>query len=156
MKKMLPIIGISLILDQIIKVIIINYLSLYQSINVIKSFFNITYVRNNGAAWSILSGNRLLLISISIVALIIIYNCFIRNQKLTKLENFSYGILIGGTVGNLTDRIFRGYVVDYLDFNLFGYNFPIFNFADICIVIGISLICIVLIGGELRVRNKNN
>ena len=156
MKKMLPIIGVSLVLDQIIKTIITRTLVLHQSIIIIENFFNITYVRNNGAAWSILSGNRLLLILISITALVIIYNYFIKNQNLSRFENLSYGILIGGTLGNLIDRIFYGYVIDYLDFNLFGYSFPVFNFADICIVVGISLICIILIGGELCVRNKNN
>ena len=155
MKKMLSIIGISFILDQIIKIIVINSMNLYQSINVIRNFFNITYVRNNGAAWSILSGNRLLLILISVAALILIYFAFINSKKLNKLENISYGLLIGGTLGNLCDRIFYGYVIDYLDFNLFGYNFPVFNFADTCIVIGIILICISLIGGEMHDRNKD-
>lgn len=155
MKKMLPTIGISLVLDQVIKIIIINSMNLYQSVNIINSVFNITYVRNNGAAWSILSGNRILLILISIVALTLIYFYFIKDKKLTKLENFSYGLLIGGTVGNLIDRIIYGYVIDYLDFKIFSYSFPVFNFADICIVIGIALICISLIGGEMRDRTRD-
>lgn len=155
MKKMLPIIGISLVLDQLIKIIVIVNINLYQSINVISKFFNITYVRNNGAAWSILSGNRLTLILIAITALIMIYLYFIKDRKLTKLETFSYGILIGGTIGNLIDRIIYGYVIDYLDFKIFNYNFPVFNFADICIVIGVILICISLIGGEIHDRNND-
>ncbi|MBE6138355.1 MAG: signal peptidase II [Firmicutes bacterium] len=155
MKKMLPIISIIILLDQIIKFLVIANMNLFDSINVVENFFNITYVRNNGAAWSILSGNTLLLIVISIIALILIYFYFIKNQKLNNLENISYSLLIGGTVGNLIDRVFLGYVVDYLDFKIFSYNFPVFNLADICIVIGIFLICITLIGGEINDRNKN-
>jgi len=152
---MLPIISIIILLDQIIKFLVIANMNLFDSINVVENFFNITYVRNNGAAWSILSGNTLLLIVISIIALILIYFYFIKNQKLNNLENISYSLLIGGTVGNLIDRVFLGYVVDYLDFKIFSYNFPVFNLADICIVIGIFLICITLIGGEINDRNKN-
>ena len=155
MKKMLPIILISLLLDQVLKLLVITNMNLFDSINIIDNFFNITYVRNNGAAWSILSGNTLLLIFISLIALVLIYYYFIKDKKLNKLENISYSLLIGGTIGNLIDRLFRGYVIDYLDFKIFGYNFPVFNFADICIVIGIILICITLIGGEINVRNKD-
>lgn len=155
MKKMLPIILTSLLLDQVVKFVVITNMDLFESINIIDNFFNITYVRNNGAAWSILSGNTLLLIFISLIALVLIYYYFIKDKKLTELEGISYSLLIGGTIGNLIDRIFHGYVIDYLDFKIFGYNFPVFNFADICIVIGIILICIALIGGELNDRNKN-
>lgn len=155
MKKMLPITLISLLLDQIIKIIVITNMNLYDSINVINNFFNITYVRNNGAAWSILSGNTMLLIVISLVALGLIYFYFIKDKNLTRLENFSYGLLMGGTIGNLIDRIIYGYVIDYLDFKIFSYNFPVFNLADICIVMGVILICSSLIGGEIHDRNKN-
>ena len=68
MKKILPVVGISFFLDQIIKLLIIINMPLYKSINIIDTFFNITYVRNNGAAWSILSGNTMLLIMISLIA----------------------------------------------------------------------------------------
>lgn len=155
MKKILPIIGISFVFDQIIKLIVIISMPLYKSINIIDKFFNITYVRNNGAAWSILSGNTMLLIMISLIALFLIYFWFIKNKELNQWENIGYGLLIGGILGNLFDRIVYGYVIDYLDFKIFNYNFPIFNLADMCIVIGVMLICINLIGGEIRDRNKN-
>lgn len=155
MKKMLPVITISVLLDQIIKILVILNMNLYQSINIINNFFKITYVRNNGAAWSILSGSRFFLITISIIACFLIYFYFIKNKELKKPEIFSYGILLGGTIGNLIDRIIHGYVIDYLDFKIFNYDFPIFNIADICIVIGIIFICIIMIGGELNARNKN-
>lgn len=156
MKKILPITIISLLLDQIVKILVINNMNLFDSINIIDNFFKITYVRNTGAAWSILSGNTILLIFISLIALVAIYLYFIKNKQLNKLENISYGLLIGGILGNLVDRIIHGYVIDYLDFKIINYDFPIFNIADICIVISIILIGISLIVGEMNERNKNN
>lgn len=155
MKKLLPITILSLLLDQVIKVIVINSMGLFESIDIIHNFFKITYVRNNGAAFSIMSGNRLFLIFVTIIALVVIYSYFIKDKKLNKLENISYGLLIGGILGNLIDRIIYGYVIDYLDFKIFSYSFPVFNIADTCIVISIILISISLIGGEFNARNKN-
>lgn len=156
MKKILPITIISLFIDQLVKIIVINNMNLFDSINIITNFFKITYVRNTGAAWSILSGNTWFLIAISLIALVVIYLYFIKDKKLNKLESISYGLLIGGILGNLIDRIIYGYVIDYLDFKIINYDFPIFNIADICIVISIILIGISLIVGEKNARNKNN
>ena len=156
MKKILPITIVSLFIDQLVKIIVINNMNLFDSINIITNFFKITYVRNTGAAWSILSGNTWFLIVISLIALVVIYLYFIKDKKLNKLESISYGLLIGGILGNLIDRIIYGYVIDYLDFKIINYDFPIFNIADICIVISIILIGISLIVGEKNARNKNN
>src|SRR5574344_1327879 len=142
MKKIIPISLILILIDQIIKIIITNKLELLNSIIIIKNFFNITHVNNYGAAWSIMSGNRILLISIAIITLILIYYFLIRNKKLTSLDIISYSMLISGIIGNLADRIIHGFVIDYLDFNIFGYGFPIFNFADMMIVISVLLIII--------------
>lgn len=150
MYKRLTIYSIILIvIDQVIKLVVNSSLKLYESITIIKNFFNITYVQNKGAAWSILSGNRFFLIGIAIIALFLIFMFFVKNKKLSKLEIIFYSLLIGGIVGNLIDRVIYGYVVDYLDFNIFGYNFPIFNFADICIVISVVLILVKSIKEEL-------
>lgn len=141
--KILPIsLGIALF-DQIVKLIITQFIPLEYSITIIPSFFQITYVQNRGAAWSIFSGNRLFLIVISIFSFLFIYFFLIKNKNLKKIERIAYGILIGGLFGNLMDRIFLGYVIDYLDFTIFSYPFPIFNFADICIVISVFLLLIV-------------
>ena len=148
MKKVL---GFSLLLasfDQIVKIIVNNSMTLNASITIIKDFFNITYVHNNGAAWSLFSGNRFFLIAIAIVALIFIYYFLLKNKKLSKIETITYILLIGGIVGNLCDRILFGYVIDYFDFNIFGYEFPIFNIADIAIVVGVILLIVAIIKGE--------
>lgn len=155
MKKILPISLLLIVIDQIVKILVINKMALQQSIIVINNFFNITYVRNTGAAWSILSGNVLLLIMISVLALVAIYYYLIKDKDLNKIDIVSYSMLIGGIIGNLIDRIVHGYVIDYLDFKIFNYNFPIFNIADTLIVISIIIIGISLIVGEYREQNRN-
>lgn len=155
MKKILPISLLLVVIDQIVKILVISKMTLQQSIIVINNFFNITYVRNTGAAWSILSGNVLLLIMISVVALVVIYYYLIKDKELNKIDVVSYSMLIGGIIGNLIDRVVHGYVIDYLDFKIFNYNFPIFNVADTLIVISIIIIGISLIVGEYREQNKN-
>ncbi len=155
MKKILPISLLLVVIDQVVKILVINKMALQQSIIVINNFFNITYVRNTGAAWSILSGNVLLLIMISVIALGVIYYYLIKDKKLNKIDTISYSMLIGGIIGNLIDRVVHGYVIDYLDFKIFNYNFPIFNIADTLIVISIIIIGISLIVGEYREQNRN-
>ena len=143
MKKSIWILVICLFIDQLIKNIIVNVLSIGGSISVIRNFFNITYVRNSGAAFSILESNTILLIFISIFALIFIFK-YISKDNLSSFEYVLYGILSGGICGNLFDRIVYKSVIDYLDFNIFGYNFPIFNFADTLIVISMFLIILTM------------
>ena len=140
MKRVLLITFLSVLLDQVIKILISFYMNINESITIINNFFNMTYVKNEGAAWSMLSGNRLLLIILGLIAINVIYFLFIYNKKLTKKEEIAYGLLIGGIVGNMVDRVVYGSVIDYLDFNIFGYNYPIFNLADILIVTSVILI----------------
>ncbi len=145
MKKILTTSFICILIDQIIKIIITTNLKFTESINVIKNFFRITYLQNNGAAFSILSGNRIFLILITLIALLIIYIFLIKNKNINKIEAICYGILMGGIIGNLIDRVRLGYVIDYLDFNIINYNYPVFNFADICIVVSAILLLIISI-----------
>ena len=144
---------ILIVIDIVIKLIISNNLILNQSISVINNFFYITYVKNTGVAWSILSGkiNLIIVITLAIIILLIIY--IFNKKSYGVLEIISYSMLLSGSIGNLIDRIIYGYVIDYLDFNILGYDYPIFNFADICIVIGIILILIV--GGKEGISSRN-
>lgn len=148
MKKLLSLSIICLIIDQLFKYIVVSNIKLHHGIIVIPNFFSLFHVRNTGAAWSILEGNRLLLIILSIFALVAIYIFFIRNKELDNLEIVCYGVLIGGILGNLCDRIIRGYVIDYLKFDIFNYHFPVFNFADICIVVSVIVMFVLLFRGE--------
>lgn len=148
MKKIIPLSLIVFVLDQLVKLIIIVNINLNTSVTVIKNFFYISYVRNYGAAFSILDGNRIFLIFISFIALMCIYQFFIKNKKLNKFDIITFSLLYGGIVGNLYDRVVRGYVVDFLDFYIFNYSFPIFNVADICIVVSMFLIVLDSLWGD--------
>lgn len=134
-----------LMIDLLVKIIVINFMRLYDTIRIIPSFFNITYVRNTGAAFSILEDSRIFFIVITFVALIVIY-LLLKDKVLNKYQTFLYSMLIGGIAGNLIDRIIYGYVIDYLSFNIFSYSFPVFNIADSFIVISVVL----LILNEMR------
>lgn len=136
-------------MDFVVKLIIHNNMNLFSSINVISGFFSLTYVRNTGAAFSILEGKRIIFIIIALIAIYFIYKFLIKNNELKKYDVFCYSLLIGGIIGNLIDRILYGYVIDYLSFNIFGYNAPIFNLADTFIVISIILLIIKSIKEEV-------
>ena len=84
-----------------------------------------------------------------------VYYFLLKNKRFNWIDIIIYSLLIGGILGNLFDRIMYGYVVDYFDFYIFGYNFPIFNIADIFIVCSVILIIIdTLRGGSGEVRSK--
>lgn len=147
---------IGVIIDQLIKMVIVNRMSIYETIKIIDNFFNITYVQNKGAAWSILTGQTFLLSAFAIF-IIILLNVFIfKQEKICKIEMLCYGLLLGGIIGNLIDRIFLGYVIDFLDFKILGYDFPIFNVADILICISaFMLIILTFIKGDKNEISSN-
>lgn len=137
------------ILDQIVKLIISSKMILNQTYIVIKNFFSITLVHNTGAAFSILNNSTIILIIIGILALIGLIFYIKKIEKIDNVDIFTYSLLMGGIVGNLIDRIIHGYVIDYLSFKFGSYYFPIFNFADICIVISVIIIIIKMIKEDL-------
>ena len=144
---------ISLIIDILSKVVIVSKLDLNTSKVIIKDFFSLTYIKNTGGAWGILKDNVIILIIITIIFLGIFISYFQKN-KLNICEQISYGLVLGGIIGNLLDRIIRGYVVDFLNFNIFGYNYPVFNFADTSIVVGVLILIIYYIRGIINERRK--
>ena len=144
---------ISLIIDIISKIIIVSKLNLNASKVIIKDFFSLTYIKNTGGAWGILKDNVIILIIITIIFLGIFISYFQKN-KLSLYEQISYGLALGGILGNLLDRIFRGYVVDFLNFNILGYNYPVFNLADTFIVVGVLILIIYYIRGIIHERRK--
>lgn len=141
---------IVLLLDQLIKYIVTKNMTLLESVSVIPGFFNIRYVQNTGAAWGIFDDKTFLLTIISAVSLIVLNQYLNKETKFTKISIVGYGVLIGGMIGNLIDRILHSYVIDYLDFNIFGYDFPVFNIADIGIVVGILLLIYDMVRSEIH------
>lgn len=140
---------IFLIVDQAIKFLVESKMVLHESIIVLDNFFSITLVHNLGAAFSILNGNKILLISVGVVAVLLLVMYINSCKALTDVDVFIYSLLLGGILGNLLDRILKGYVVDYLSFNFGNYYFPIFNFADICIVVSVLFMILGSIRGDL-------
>ena len=140
---------IFIIVDQIIKIVLSNNLVINQNVILIKNFFSITLVHNSGAAFSILAGSRYLLIFIAIMAIVGLFFYIKKLDVISDIDVFIYSLLVGGIIGNLIDRIVYGYVIDYLSINFGKYYFPIFNFADICIVVSILLMLFQTIKGDL-------
>ena len=131
-----------LVLDLVSKLVVSNLMVVNDSILVIKNFFYITFVKNTGAAWSIFSGETLGLIIVSLIIISFIIYYISKNKPSTKIEKIGYGMILGGSFGNLLDRIIYGYVVDFLDFYIFGYDYPIFNLADSFIFVGVVILVI--------------
>lgn len=130
------------LLDQFTKHWIRSAFVYGESRPVIDGFFNLTYVRNDGAAWNLLSGHSILLILISVVILALLIICrrsFLQDRLFHKIL---MGLMVGGIVGNLIDRIRFGWVTDFLDFQFGTYHYPSFNVADsaICIAVGLYII----------------
>ena len=140
MGRVIIYIFILFLIDLVSKVIISTNLELNNSLVIIDDFFSLTYIKNYGAAFSILVNYRLLLIIVSIIVIILLIIFLIKNKLKTKLEFICYSLLLGGILGNLFDRVVYGYVIDFFDFTFFGYNFAIFNLADSFIVISIILL----------------
>ena len=145
MKKICIYSVVFLLLDQIVKLVTTNLIDLGESVAIIKSFFYLTYVRNTGAAWSIFEGYTVLLIIVSFVAIFLVYYFMLKDKKIDKIEEIGYGMLLGGIIGNLIDRIAYGYVRDFFHFTFGNYQFPIFNVADIGIVIGTFIIIFIMV-----------
>lgn len=134
-----------IIIDQITKVIASNYLN--DSVKIIKDFFYFTYVENTGAAWGVFNNYLILLILITFVALYLIYK-YSKNFVDNKRNNVAFSLLYAGIIGNLIDRICFGHVRDFIDFKIFGYDFPVFNIADMAICIGVFLLVLAIIKKE--------
>ena len=126
--------------DQVTKIIVDHTLSLGGSYAIIDNFFYFTYAHNTGAAWGMLAGEISLFLIVSVVAAIGIIYYFMKSESYQKLTRFGLVLVFGGLIGNLIDRLAFGYVRDFIDFIIFGYNFPIFNVADMAITIGMALV----------------
>ncbi len=143
----LPIIMIGLLtaLDQLTKFIIISNFKLYESKPVIENVFAITYIRNTGVAWGLFKGKRIIFLILTVIALLFSFRIYynIYDKKKYIPIRICIVLLISGALGNMIDRLKLGYVVDFLNFELI--NFPVFNVADIMVVISIFLLFILII-----------
>lgn len=136
-------IALVIVIDQVVKTLIGHNMVTYQTIEVIKDFFWIRLVHNPGAAFSLFEGKTTFFFIVTVAALAIFAIMFLNTSD--DINHIGLIMLLGGTLGNAIDRLRLGFVVDYLDFNFFGWDFPVFNFADIMICLGVVVLCIGMI-----------
>lgn len=133
-----------LAVDQILKQIVHRIMLLGQSVTVIDDLLKLTYVRNTGAAFSLFVGFSLYLIVIGVLAAVAIVYFHYHIKKNDYYLQTALGFILGGSLGNLLDRVVRSYVIDYIDFGFW----PVFNFADIMINLGVLLVIIRIVRRE--------
>ncbi len=137
-----------IIIDQATKFLSVSKLKPLGSVEIIKGILSFTYVENKGAAFGILQNARwvFILATIIIIAALIIYK--IKSKENSKIYSYSSMLLISGGIANLIDRVFLGYVVDMIEVTFIDY--PVFNFADCCVVAGAILLCIYVLKSETK------
>ncbi|URZ16074.1 signal peptidase II [Clostridium felsineum] len=135
-----------ILLDRLSKVWTLTQLKKVQQIPIIKNFFDLTYVENRGAAWGTFSGKTTILSLVTFIVLIAIVVYIIKYRPKSKLVRISLSLIISGAVGNLYDRVVYKYVVDFISFHYKDvYYYPVFNVADICVVLGTIILAIFII-----------
>jgi signal peptidase II len=133
-----------LVLDILTKWIVSHTMTLHQSVEVLGDFGRLTYIRNPGAAFGLFSGNRTSFIFISIFAIAIILWLLARRHYRGRLSLTALGMILGGAVGNLIDRIRVGEVVDFVDLGFGRTRWPVFNVADMGVTIGVCILAVAL------------
>ena len=129
----LLIIGALVIIDQLTKFMVVKYLVPVDTVSVIGDFFKLSYLENRGAAFGVFQNQRWIFILFTVVILGVMLWIGLKYEIKSKLLFTSLVLVTAGGIGNLIDRIFLGYVIDFLSFSIFP---PIFNFADCCITVG--------------------
>jgi len=132
-------------LDQLTKQLVMRLISPYEARIVVPDFFSVVNVTNTGAAFGSFTGNNTFFIVISIVALVVVTVLLMRRRQPDALRDLSLALLLAGILGNLTDRLLYGHVIDFLLFNLhvrYADPWPAFNVADSCISIAVVLFII--------------
>jgi signal peptidase II len=151
--------GTVLVLDQVTKYIVERRISLHDVVAVIPGFFNLTHVRNKGAAFGILSGlpeswRSAFFIMITIIAVAAIIILIIKTHE--RLSVYAFSLIAGGAVGNVIDRIRYGEVVDFIQWYVKSYYWPSFNVADSAISIGVALLAVEMLFGKRQEQTLQN
>ena len=130
--------------DQITKVFTIKYIPFEGSVGFIPGLLSFSYIKNPGAAWGIFAGGRWFFIVFTALVLIILTFVIIKSKSKNRIFNISTSLVFAGAIGNFIDRVFRGGMV--VDMNKLDFmSFPVFNFADCCVVVGALLLCIYIL-----------
>jgi len=152
------IIGLVLILDQATKYLVEKHVRLYETITIVPGFFNLTHVRNRGAAFGILATmpgmwRSLFFISVTIIAVAVI--AFLIRTAHERLQVIAFSLIAGGAVGNLVDRVRYTEVVDFIQWYVKDYYWPSFNIADSAISAGVALLVVEMLFTKKHQENAN-
>ena len=146
--------AVAFLLDLLTKYIVVQKFDLYESVNVLP-VFNLTYVRNYGAAFSFLADHdgwqKYFFILLAMGISLMLAYFMKKNRADQTLQNAAYAFIIGGALANMVDRAYNGFVVDFFDFYWYIYHYPVFNVADIAICIGAGLLALDAFKGD---KNK--
>lgn len=137
-------------IDQFSKWLIVKNMEVGESVAVMKDFFYITSHRNTGAAWGILEGKMWFFYIITAIVIVVVVYYMQQYSKESRLIGVALSFILGGAIGNFIDRIFRKEVVDFLDFYIGDYNYPIFNVADSSLVVGVFMVLIMMFLDEKK------
>lgn len=140
-----------ILVDRLTKFWAVTKLKKVQEIVVIKNFFDLNYVQNRGAAWGIFGGKTVILSIITALILIGIIGYVIKYRPKNMFLRSALSLIIAGAIGNLFDRIYYKYVVDLFSFHYKDiYYYPVFNVADICVVIGTIILAVYIIRDDKK------
>ena len=149
--------AVAFLLDLLTKYIVVQKFDLYESVNVMP-VFNLTYVRNYGAAFSFLADHdgwqKYFFILLAMGISLMLAYFMKKNRSEQTLQNAAYALIIGGALANMVDRAYNGFVVDFFDFYWDIYHYPVFNVADIAICIGAGLLALDAFKGDKKSGQK--
>lgn len=136
---------VAFVIDLFTKYLVVSRFELYESVNILP-VFNLTYVRNYGAAFSFLADHsgwqKSFFIGLALIISAVLIYFLAKNNATQKLQNSAYALIIGGALANAADRFYHGFVVDFFDFYWQQWHYPVFNVADIAICIGAGLLAL--------------
>ena len=148
-----------LLLDQWSKGLITRSFEVHQSASVITNLFDLTYVRNSGAAFGLFASvdssiKAIVLNSVAVLVFLVVSAYALRSSHRSVRLQLGFALILGGAVGNLLDRVRFGYVVDFLDFSISGHHWPAFNVADSAICLGVGLLFLDMLRAEEEERQE--
>ena len=143
---------VCIILDQLTKWLAVKYLTTVATVPLIEGALHLTYVENTGASFGMLKDHRWVFMTVSVVMIIGIVVFLAFQKKIPTMMGLSLGMILGGGIGNMIDRIMLGYVVDFIDFRLI--NFAVFNGADSFICVGAAILFVVVLKTDTESDKK--
>ena len=141
------------VIDQITKLLTLSHIKPVGTMEIVKNILSFTYVENRGAAFGILQDARWVFIAVTVVIIALFIAYTLKKKPESKLYYVAASLITSGGIGNLIDRMFRGFVVDMIEVKFIDY--PVFNFADCCVVVGSILLCLFILIIDTKTEKKD-